>query len=318
MASTFEGTNNAGDWATIKSNTGAYFCPDYTSQKGNAGVFANADCGLSWDVWPVGATDMTDDVDTAWQSFLGNKAYMMGISPWFYSNLPSLSKTWTWRGNKLFNERWQAAQALQPQFVEIITWNDFGESHYIGPLNAAEEYPGSGSFVDNMPHDAYRIILPAYIDAYKGNNGSTQYKEDLVYAHKINPGANQGSCSAGAVVGNAPYQPSVSAADVSTDAIDIYLLVNSPADLSVTIGGGQAQTFTANAAGVNYFSAPFNGATGAVSYTVTRDGSTVMQFTGASISTDCADGQINFNAITGSFSGSQSGGSNAPAAKFGF
>ena len=23
----------------------------------------------------------------------------------------------------------------QPDYVEIITWNDFGESHYIGPLD---------------------------------------------------------------------------------------------------------------------------------------------------------------------------------------
>lgn len=326
MASTFEGPGNAGDWSTIKSNTGAFFCPDYTSEKGQASYFANADCALSWDVWPVGAngtaaptqsfepsisvltcsTDMTDSIDTAWQSFLGSKPYMMGISPWFYSNLPSLGKTWTWRGKELFNERWQAAQQLQPQLVEIITWNDFGESHYIGPLNAAEEYPGSSAWVDGMPHDAYRLLLPAYIAAYKGTNGSsTHYAEDLVYAHKINPAANQGDCSAGDVVGNAPYQAPVSAAAVSTDAIDVYLLVNSPADLSVSIGGGAAQPVgTANVAGVNYFSVPTNGATGAVAYTVTRNGDAIMSFTGATISGDCsaAGGQINFNAITGSYS----------------
>ena len=252
---------------------------------------------------------MNDDGDKAWQSFLGDKAYMMGISPWFYTNLQQYSKTWTWRGNKLFNERWQAAQQLQPQFVQIVTWNDFGESHYVGPLNGAEEVAGSEIYVDKMPHDAYRILLPVYIAAYKGNNGSADFKEDLVFAHKINPGATQGSCNAGPVVGNQPGQPGVSAADVSTDAIDIYLLVNSPADLSVTIGGGQAQTFTANAAGINYFSADFQGQTGDVSYTVTRGGNTIMQFTGATISSDCSasNGQINFNAITGSYSASQSG-----------
>ena len=251
--------------------------------------------------------DMTDDIDTAWQSFLGDKAYMMGISPWFYTDLPDLSKTWTWRGNKLFNERWQAAQQLQPQLVEIITWNDFGESHYIGPLNAAEEYPGSEAYVDGLPHDAYRILLPAYIDAYKGNNGSATYTEDLVYAHKINPGADQGSCSAGAVTGGPSYQPPVSAADVSVDAIDVYLLLNSPADLTVTIGSGAPQPFTANAAGVNYFSVDATGQTGAVSYTVKRGDDTIMSFTGATITTDCANGQINFNAITGAYSTSQSG-----------
>ena len=59
MVSTFEGTASSNDWGTIKSNTGAYFCPDYTSVKGQASYFTNADCALSWDVWPVGATGKT-------------------------------------------------------------------------------------------------------------------------------------------------------------------------------------------------------------------------------------------------------------------
>ena len=74
-------------------------------------------------MWPVGPNNMTDDIDTAWQSFLGDKSYMMGISPWFYTDLPQYSKTWTWRGTGLWDERWKAAAALKPKFVEIITWN---------------------------------------------------------------------------------------------------------------------------------------------------------------------------------------------------
>ena len=233
---------------------------------------------------------------------------MMGVSPWFYTDLPALSKTYTWRGNKLWNERWEAAAQHQPQFIEIITWNDFGESHYIGDLNPAEEYAGSEVYVNNMPHDGYRILLPYYIAAYKGSNATVQ-TEDLVYAHTINPGSTQGYCNPGAVVGNAPGQAPAAAADVSVDAIDIYLLLQSPADLSVTVGGGQAQTFTANAAGINYFSADATGQSGQVSYTVSRNGQTVFSFNGATISTDCsaAQGQINYNAITGAYSTSGSG-----------
>ena len=229
----------------------------------------------------------------------------MGISPWFYTNLPTINppKQWTWRGNKLWHERWQSAAQHQPQLVEIITWNDFGESHYIGPIVAAEEYPGSEDYVTNMPHDAWRILLKPYIDGYKGVNGSETYTEDLVYAHKINPGADANGCTAGAVVGNQPGQPAATAADVSTDAVDVYVILNSPAEVSVTIGSGQPQTFSANVAGVNYFSAPFNGDSGAVTYSVTRDGSPVMEFTGATISTVCTpNGQINYNAVTGSYS----------------
>ena len=300
LASTFEGGERSADWNTIKSNTGCFFIPDWTSRKFDANVFAPADGGLSWDVWPVGANDMTSAVDADWQSFLGDKAYMMGISPWFYTNLPDLDKTFTWRGNKLWHKRWEAARTLQPELVEIITWNDFGESHYVGPLNPAEYYPGSEKYVANVPHDAWRLLLPAYIDAYKGNSGIT-YDEVLVYAHKPNPGANTDRCSAGDVVGyDYRYQAAVSAAEVSTDAIDVYVLVNSPADVTVKIGDGQAVPLRAETAGVNYFSVPFDGQTGQVTYAVSRDGNDFISFQGQTISPDCVDGQINFNAIVGS------------------
>jgi glucan endo-1,3-alpha-glucosidase len=312
LVSTFEGPDFSSDWSTIKSQTGAFFVPDYTSQKGNSATFANADGALSWDIWPTGASDMTDDTDTAWQSFLGtDKIYMMGISPWFYSNLPDLSKTWTWRGAGLWHSRWTTAAQLQPQLIEIVTWNDFGESHYIGPIVPAEEYTGSSAYVTGAPHDAWRLLLPAYISAYKNGNSSSMAAfatEDLIYAHKPNSAQTTSSCSPGAVVGNAPYQASVSAAAVSSDTIDVYVLLNSPADsLSVTIGSSAApQTFVPNAAGVNYFSVPFNGAVGPVVYEVVRAGQSVIKFQGATISPDCNNGQINFNAVTGSFSSSAS------------
>ena len=34
--------------------------------------------------------------------------------------------------------------------VEICTWNDFGESHYIGPIHGAQ--PNSQAWVDGFDH----------------------------------------------------------------------------------------------------------------------------------------------------------------------
>lgn len=58
---------------------------------------------------------------------------------------------------------------MQPEFVEVISWNDYGESHYIGPLHD-EEYDafdiGKGPFnyALQMPHDGWRLFLPFLID----------------------------------------------------------------------------------------------------------------------------------------------------------
>lgn len=74
---------------------------------------------VSWDGWPVGATDKTEDADHAWVSAVGNKAYMMPVSPWFYTNLPEYNKNWLWRGDDLWHIRWQQVLDIQPNFVEV-------------------------------------------------------------------------------------------------------------------------------------------------------------------------------------------------------
>lgn len=74
---------------------------------------------VSWDAWPVGATDKTKDSDNAWVSAVGNKAYMMPVSPWFYTNLPEYNKNWLWRGDDLWHIRWQQVLDIQPNFVEV-------------------------------------------------------------------------------------------------------------------------------------------------------------------------------------------------------
>jgi glucan endo-1,3-alpha-glucosidase len=80
--STFEGTGNIGDWASIKASVpgGVFFVPDWTSL-GPAGIQAHFDIidgAYSWDMWPSGPFDKTTDSDDAWKTALAGKHYMMG------------------------------------------------------------------------------------------------------------------------------------------------------------------------------------------------------------------------------------------------
>ena len=47
------------------------------------------------------------------------KAYMMGVSPWFYTNLPRYQKNWLWRGDDLWHHRWEQILDLQPDLVQV-------------------------------------------------------------------------------------------------------------------------------------------------------------------------------------------------------
>lgn len=55
-------------------------------------------------------------------------------------------------GSHLYPTRWESIFDKRDDFdlVEIVTWNDYGESHYIGPVNGAQ--PNSQAWVDGFDH----------------------------------------------------------------------------------------------------------------------------------------------------------------------
>lgn len=128
LVSTFEGVDNAGDWPSIKSATGCGLIPDWTSL-GPSGIVRyldSIDGAFSWDAWPVGAQDKNVDSDKAWMDSLGGKAYMMPVAPWFYTNLPQWRKNWLWRGDDLWHHRWQQVMDLQPDLVQVWSFQTPG------------------------------------------------------------------------------------------------------------------------------------------------------------------------------------------------
>lgn len=62
----------------------------------------------------------------------------------------SYSKNWVFPGGSLIFDRWN--QVLDKGFpmVEIVTWNDYGESHYVGPLKSPHYDDGNSKWVNDM------------------------------------------------------------------------------------------------------------------------------------------------------------------------
>lgn len=210
LVSTFEGPASAPDWVGIKAETNCRFIPSYSSLGAKKAVATGVVDGLfSWAGWPSGPNSMDTDVDASYLNFLGDKLYMMPVSPWFYTNMPGFGKNWLWRGDDLWFDRWGETWFLQPDYVQIISWNDFGESHYIGPLNS-KQYgafaPDRGNspfnYALDMPHDGWRLFLPFAIDMYKQGT-ATITREGVVAWYKKNPGS---ACGTGGTTGNTASQ----------------------------------------------------------------------------------------------------------------
>ncbi|EON68507.1 hypothetical protein W97_07765 [Coniosporium apollinis CBS 100218] len=304
LVSTFEGVNNINDWPNIRASVpgGIFFLPDWASL-GPGGFSAHldkVDGAFSWDMWPEGPNSMTTARDQEWQRMLGSKAYMMGVSPWFFTNLPGYGKQWTWRGDSLWYDRWEQVLALKPAFVQIVTWNDYGESHYIGPIYQPGVLSGPNTnaraYVDGMPHDAWRNLLPYYIARYK--TGSAAIPNDkLSYWYRLTTAA---AGSANGVTGNnCAYQRCYNPNEIVQDKVFVTALVKAPAVVKVQIGSNQPDTFQATVAGARHFTTPFNGRTGPVRVWIERNSQSVLSSTGTAILARPADGITNYNAWVG-------------------
>ncbi|KAL4929521.1 glycosyl hydrolase family 71-domain-containing protein [Aspergillus undulatus] len=315
FVSTFEGPNNADDWKDIKKETGCFFMPDWSSVGAQPAVNLGdgiADGLFSWDAWPKGPANMTTYPDASYYDFLGDKPYMMPISPWFYTNLPGYDKNWLWRGDDMWFQRWQQAISLdrQPDFIEIISWNDYGESHYIGPLDdrqyeAFDIGRAPFNYVKDMPHDGWRETLPYYISMYK-NGSATVTEERLVAWYRVN---KNGACSDGSTTGNTANQLQFeySPNEMMEDRVFYDVLLTSDAQVTVSIGGiAQAGTWDQEpygGVGVYHGSVPIGTASGQVVVTVKRGGETIATVTGASITSTCSSGLNNYNPWVGSARG---------------
>ncbi|KAE8145952.1 glycosyl hydrolase family 71-domain-containing protein [Aspergillus avenaceus] len=315
LVSTFEGTSNSGDWANIKAATGCFFIPCWTSMgpSGIRNVLNDIDGAFSWDAWPTGAEDMKTDSDVAWMSALQGKPYMMPVAPWFYTNLPQWNKNWLWRGDDLWHYRWKQVIELQPPLVQILSWNDYGETHYIGPIYEAGVPEGASRYIANHPHDAWRKLLPHYIDGYRrniarGNPVVTasmpfyhqkypiEFKDKIVYWYRLNPGQ---SGSADGTTGNNPGigQPKMEPHQVSQDKVFVSAFVTEPSEVFLQIGSGPRSVLDARAPGVNYGSFHFSGQTGPVRISIVRGNREIVATTGPAITEQCAGGLVDWNAV---------------------
>lgn len=274
-------------------------------------VLGVADGLFSWAAWPYGAADMTNTVDASYLDFLGGKPYMMPVSPWFFTNMPGFAgKNWLWRGDDLWHDRWQQIFALMPEFIQIISWNDYGVSHYIGPLHeqsyeAFTRGLAPFNYARGMPHDGWRVMLPFLIDTYKNGIASVT-QESVVAWYRLNSNT---ACASGGTTGNtlSQMQCELAPSAIAQDRIFYSLVLTSSASVTVTIGGTQ-QTGTWSdtpAGGVRIYhgSVPFNGATGSVVVTVAKTGLT-LTMRGNAISATCANSVQNWNPWVGSAVGS--------------
>ena len=199
-------------------------------------------------------------------------------------------------------ERWTEVLTLAPQFLEIISWNDYGESHYIGPLSSPHIDDGNSKWTNDMPHDGFLEMAKPYIAAFKAGSKTVDSfidTDQIIYWYR--PSLKSADCDSTDNCQGAASPPNYfpgkpNGYDTVEDSVFIVALLKSAGTVTVT-SGGNTQSFNAQA-GANAFQAPLNA--GKQSFALTRNSQTVLGGDSLKeVSADCVCGIYNFNAYVG-------------------
>ena len=137
----------------------------------------------NWQSWPLDRkANMTTEADEAFSSGLKKAGktgpYIMTISPWQFKDWPG-EGSWVQYSDTLWADRWSSLvgkNAFKPDIIEIVTWNDWPESHYLRDLpeldnKSATDYTMLGDFqfyVEGQNHSPWRIMAKYYIAKIRG------------------------------------------------------------------------------------------------------------------------------------------------------
>ncbi|KAJ3751355.1 glycosyl hydrolase family 71-domain-containing protein [Lentinula detonsa] len=318
FASSFAGDGL--DIATVRSIASAdgfpdiYFAPNFHPGVGDLSVIDGA---LNWLAWendgdnkaPQGGVVVTvTEGDQEYESALSlTQGYIAPASGWFSTHFGpevSYSKNWVFPSDLLWYMRWLEILEMQPSFVEIVTWNDYGESHYIGPLSSPHTDDGSSKWVNDMPHNGWLDLAKPFISAYKaGASSPASYitSDEIIYWYRITPknldcdSTDTTMVTANNDTGNY-FEGRPNGYDTMADDVFVVPLLTAAGTITVNTGATE-YTFDAPA-GASAFSVPFE--VGAQSFALSRNGVQVMSATSLKVIQDtCPCGIYNFNAYVG-------------------
>ncbi|KAH9485734.1 Glucan endo-1,3-alpha-glucosidase agn1 [Psilocybe cubensis] len=192
VVSTFSGENNSfgrgsmeNGWAYVKSELSKivpiYFIPSFFINPSRYHGISAMDGAFNWNGgWPIHLhagsprheieNPSLDSDQSHLQNLSGGRTFMAAVSPWFFTHygVNSWNKNWIYRGDDwLYVRRWEQLISMRDNIdiAQIISWNDYGESHYIGPIKGAQ--PNSQAWVDGYPHEAWLPLTQYYTKAFQ-------------------------------------------------------------------------------------------------------------------------------------------------------
>ncbi|KAJ4468794.1 glycoside hydrolase [Lentinula aciculospora] len=306
-------------WQIIRDKTGGFLMPfiyggdDQQLKKGSSYGFL--DSWYCWGcAWPQGNYDKTvrsyssslgktnqthpstqTGDDHYYMNILENR-YATTVSSWLYTHYDY--KNFYLRGDEwLLIARWEQLISMRDQltFVEMVTWNDYGESNYFGPgPSSINSQPYGTTWADGFPHNGFFDLSAYYISAFKTGVYPHITKDAIYFWLRPHPAG---------ISANSDPLPKPEGWDWTSDTLWAAAFCSSVCNVTLRVGS-YSQDFNNLPSGVNKLSLPLK-ALGSVTVTMSKNGQEVINHSPADfqfkeyIDHSCLD---NFNAYVGSAS----------------
>ncbi|PPQ65381.1 hypothetical protein CVT26_000006 [Gymnopilus dilepis] len=249
----------------------------------------------------IGSTDTDDQYISGLTALSGKvqardgqsskKLYMGAVSPWFFTHYgpDSFNKNFVFLADQhLYAKRWESIIDSRAQFdiVEIISWNDYGESHYVGPIKGAQ--PNSQAWTNGMNHSAWLDLTRYYATAYKTGQFPAIEKDQIFMWSRPHSTSAQ-----------APDPvPQPTNFQILEDAVWAVVMATEPSTVVLSVSPTSSMTFQVPA-GVSKLAIPITpGDT--MKGVIQRNGQTIVELNPTEFTFQGSPSTYNFNAFVAS------------------
>ena len=225
--------------------------------------FATVDGYFNWQAWPMTeGVNNTVSADQEFQAQMKKEGktgpYIMAVSPWQFKDLDNGNPmdAWVAPSDWLFVKRLQAIaeQEVKPDIIELLTWNDWCESHYLrdlpGNSTSATDYADMNlmaRYVDGQNHAPWRIITKYYISWWKNGKRPAITEDQVVFWYRVH--SKDAQCNQGSSV--------IRNSDMVEDAVFAWAAVTKDSTISMSLGDNTFYDFDATWTGPAMGSVPF-------------------------------------------------------------
>lgn len=246
-----------------------FFMPYLALPVGYVLDFEFLDGFQAWNAWPYNVNrpvSYAEDKILIEKAKYLNKKIMSSVSPGYFVHL-TREQNFIYRSEDNWHTRWNDLIENDCDFGQIISWNDFGASHAVGPINKAVTFPkgnvGSDEYYRGMSNEAFYQWLPYYVTWFKERQQPEIENNSIFFYHRTHSWKN--------TVPTDPIGPPTHR-EFANDIFVVHSLLNREVELEILVGGESVGKFTLPQ-GIHHREVPFPKQTfGDVETRVTENG----------------------------------------------